>query len=288
MAGAWGSAGVGQPVPAPAGACRVGSGRTRAPARPGPRAGRRPVGRCAADVHPCTMVVGALLGAALLNRPRAHRPVACSQGAAGDRHAPATARPDGSPYRCAGERHIGGAAQRGMSPATAWESSHRARTGRLEMQSYVQAPSGLPAARHDPAGTPRRALGKARATRTVRCEVHSVAATDLLAVALPQAQQAHSAAPGRSSPPSADRVRAPLAGNENPRMGLLRKGNRSPPSTGAKVTKSRRTISPRRPRAASAVAVPGARSVCSHTYRHRSGPAAARRSRRRSPTVDPP
>ena len=44
-------------------------------------------------------------------------------------------------------------------------------------------------------------------------------------------------------------------------MGLLRKGNRSPPSTGAKVTNSRRTISPRRPRAgraASAVAVPGA------------------------------
>jgi hypothetical protein len=56
-------------------------------------------------------------------------------------------------------------------------------------------------------------------------------AADLLDVALPPAQQAHSAAPGRSPPLSAHHVGAPLAGNENPRLGVFREGNRGPSST---------------------------------------------------------
>jgi hypothetical protein len=60
---------------------------------------------------------------------------------------------------------------------------------------------------------------------------HSLPAADLFDVALPPAQQAHSAAPGRSTPLSAHRVGAPLAGNENPRLGIFRRGNRGPSST---------------------------------------------------------
>src|SRR5215213_414982 len=125
-------------------------------------------------------------------------------------------------------RHI--AARPGKPP-------HRARTEPEVGDAVVRAsPPGLPDARHTRARTPYRALGEARATRTVRCEVHSLPAAGLLAVALPRAQQAHSAAPSRSPPLPADRVGAPLAGDENPRMGVLREGSRDTPPPGANVT----------------------------------------------------
>src|SRR4051794_34125010 len=82
---------------------------------------------------------GASGGRAPESAARAHRPVACSQCAAEGRHVPR--RPFGPVGRHIATRVSeisGGIAQCGMSPHV-WESSYRARTGRLEMQSYVHA-----------------------------------------------------------------------------------------------------------------------------------------------------